>query len=429
MTQAQGRSRSSGVRATVLVLGALVAGLVLGIVAGAQAPDWATWSVAYIEPFGQLWLNALRMTIVPLVFSLLVVGITMSVDAAQSGRLAARAVLTFLVFLTASAALATVAIPAFVAVFPLDATSATALRTAMGATHETPTVPAFGDFIAGLAPTNVIAAAAEDAILPLLVFATVLAFAITRLPPDTGAVLRNLFRAISEAMLIIIQWIIAIAPIGVFALGYAVAVKSGTAAFGTLLHYVVTLSAVGIVVMLVGYVVAVVGGRLSLTQFARAIIPAQAVAISTQSSLASLPAMLGACRDLGVREARADVVLPLAVALFRASGPAMNLGVALYVAHLFGIEPGTGAIATAVVVATLTSLGSVSLPGSISFLTSITPIAAVLGVPIEPLVLLVAVETIPDIFRTLSNVTMDVAVAATVDRQAGAPQTQTQTQD
>lgn len=429
MTQAQGRSRSSGVRATVLVLGALVAGLVLGIVAGAQAPDWATWSVAFIEPFGQLWLNALRMTIVPLVFSLLVVGITMSVDAAQSGRLAARAVLTFLVFLTASAALATVAIPAFVAVFPLDATSATALRTAMGATHETPTVPAFGDFIAGLAPTNVIAAAAEDAILPLLVFATVLAFAITRLPPDTGAVLRNLFRAISEAMLIIIQWIIAIAPIGVFALGYAVAVKSGTAAFGTLLHYVVTLSAVGIVVMLVGYVVAVVGGRLSLTQFARAIIPAQAVAISTQSSLASLPAMLGACRDLGVREARADVVLPLAVALFRASGPAMNLGVALYVAHLFGIEPGTGAIATAVVVATLTSLGSVSLPGSISFLTSITPIAAVLGVPIEPLVLLVAVETIPDIFRTLSNVTMDVAVAATVDRQAGAPQTQTQTQD
>ena len=145
-------------------------------------------------------------------------------------------------------------------------------------------------------------------------------------------------------------------------------------------------------------------------------LPSQAVAISTQSSLASLPAMLAACRTLGVRETTAEFVLPLAVALFRATSPAMNLAVAIYVAHLAGVELTPRRIAAGVAVALLTTIGSVSLPGTISFVTSIGPIALAMGVPIEPLALLVAVEMLPDIMRTVGNVTMDVAVTATVDR-------------
>ena len=146
-------------------------------------------------------------------------------------------------------------------------------------------------------------------------------------------------------------------------------------------------------------------------------IPSLSVAISTQSSLASLPAMLTAAKDLGVPERNRDVGLPLAVALFRASGPAVNIAVAIYVAYWLQIELTWWNIAAGVAVASVASYWAVSLPGALSFVTSIAPISLVMGLPIEPLALLIAVEVIPDIFRTLSNVTMDVAVTGAVARR------------
>ncbi|MFY8194661.1 MAG: dicarboxylate/amino acid:cation symporter, partial [Novosphingobium sp.] len=167
------------------------------------------------------------------------------------------------------------------------------------------------------------------------------------------------------------------------------------------------------------YAVAVFGARRGLGEFARAVLPAQALALSTQSSLATLPAMLTVCRKLGVRDQTSDLVMPLAVALFRATGPAMNLAVAIYVAHWFGIALTPSMLFAGFVVATLTTLGAVSLPGAISFVTSIGPISIAMGLPVEPLAILVAVEVLPDLMRTLGNVTMDVAVTATVDRAHG----------
>jgi len=142
------------------------------------------------------------------------------------------------------------------------------------------------------------------------------------------------------------------------------------------------------------------------------------VAISTQSSLASLPAMLAAARALGLRESSADFVLPLAVALLRATSPAMNLAVVIYVAGMTGTALGPAAMAAGIAVSMLAMLGSPSLPGTISFVTATGPIALAMGVPIEPLALLVAVEMLPDVMRTLGNVTMDVAVTATVDKRS-----------
>ena len=144
--------------------------------------------------------------------------------------------------------------------------------------------------------------------------------------------------------------------------------------------------------------------------------PAQAVAISTQSSLASLPAMVNGVKSMGVGERSADVVLPIAVALFRATGPCMNLAVAIYVAHLMGISLSPTALAIGVAAAAITTMGAVSLPGSVSFITSCAPICIAMGIPIEPLALLLAIETFPDIMRTLGNVTMDMAVTSTVAR-------------
>mgnify|MGYP006404393345 CR=1 FL=1 len=133
-----------------------------------------------------------------------------------------------------------------------------------------------------------------------------------------------------------------------------------------------------------------------------------------------LPPMLAAARRLGIAEDTADFVLPMAVTVFRATGPAMNLAVAIYTAHLLDIELGAAAIFAGIVVASLTTLGSASLPGSISFVSAIGPISIAMGLPVAPLAILVAVEVLPDIVRTIANVTMNVAVTGAIDRHAPA---------
>lgn len=231
----------------------------------------------------------------------------------------------------------------------------------------------------------------------------------TRIAPDARASLSGLFKALGDTMLVVIGWVLALAPIRVFALGYALAIKAGLAAFGGLLHYVLIVSGVGVCCILLGLALAWLVVGVAPARFVRAMVPTLAVALSTQSSLASLPAMLRATEDLGVDPKKADIVLPLAVALFRFTSPAMNLAVVVYIAWLFGLTLSPWTMAVGLAVAMAAALSSVSLPGSISYVTSIAPIAVSMGVPVAPLGLLVAVETFPDIFRTLGNVIADVA--------------------
>ncbi len=405
-------------QATRILMG-LGAGLALGIALAARVPDAAVSGIAFAEPVGTAWLNALRMTIVPLVVALLVTGVAQTAAAARAGRIATRSLLLFIVILWLSSAIGAVVTFTLLDLFPLGDTAAQALRQTFGSAAPVAEVPPFTDFLVAIVPTNPVAAAANDQFLPLILFTLVFAFALTRLPDDGRAFLVRLFQAIADTMLIVINWVLWLGPIGVFALGYVVGARAGTAAFGALIHYVLILMAVGMAVWLLAYPLARFGGRVPIGRFLKQTAPAQAVAISTQSSLASLPAMLKGSGDLGVPVATSGVVLPMAVALFRATGPAMNLGVALYVAHVFGIELGAGQIAAGIAAGAITTMGAASLPGQISFISSIAPIAVAMGVPVEPLALLVAVETLPDIVRTLGNVTMNVAVTATIAERVG----------
>lgn len=397
----------------MVILVALVAGVFGGILVGSNMP----LLIQAADIIGTLWLNGMRMTVVPLVVALLITGIVQTAQAARAGRLAGRAVITMLVILFCSSLLAAFVLPALLAIFPMPAGSGEALRAALALTEKPAPVPPFGDFVRAIIPTNPVAAAANDALLPLIVFTAALGFAITRLPEQKRAPLAGFFSALADALVIIIGWVLSLAPVGVFALALVVGAKVGTTAFGALAHYIVILSSLGIVIWLCSFALAVIGARVRLSDFFKASIPAQAVAISTQSSLASLPAMLKGVRAIGVAEQTADMVLPLAVTIFRATGPAMNLGVALYIAHWFGIPLGPGQIAVGIAAGATTTLGAVSLPGSVSFISSIAPICLAIGAPVEPLALLIAVETFPDIFRTLGNVTMDMAVTATVARR------------
>lgn len=389
---------------------ALVLGLLLGIGAARLNPALALNATAVTQPVGSAWLHGLQMVIVPLIVGLLVTGVGAAADAARAGRIALRAVLSFVVILWSTTLMSAFVMPVLLRLWPLPQGWADAIRLSLGNAGPVGATPTLGNFFDSIVPSNVAAAAAGDAFLPLTVFALALAFAITQLPAEKRERLTSWFDAFTDAMLIIIGWVLKLAPIGVFALAYGVGARTGAAAFGALIHYIVLVSSIGFIVLLAAYPLAMIVGRVSIARFARAVAPAQAVAISTQSSLASLPAMLKASQELGAPAATADIVLPIAVAIFRATSPAMNLAVALYVAHLLGVSIGPAALAAGVCTAAITTMGSVSLPGTISFIASVAPVAIAMGVPIEALGLLVAVETIPDLFRTVGNVTMDVAV-------------------
>jgi Na+/H+-dicarboxylate symporter len=325
---------------------------------------------------------------------------------------------------TASAVFGTVAILALTALFPLSRETAGLLQSALAGVEQKASgpLPGVAEFFKGVIPDNVISAAANGDVLPLVVFAVLFALALGYISQDGRRSVVALFEAIGDALLVVIGWVLWIAPIGVFALAFTVGSAAGGAAFAGLGHYVVLISAVGILVTLAGYPIGIVAGRIRTSDFVKGLIAPQAVAISTRSSLASLPAMLTAVRGMGVREQVADVALPICVALFRATGPAMNVAVPFYVAHWLGYEPTLAQMIGATAVAAVMSYGAVSLPGEVSFISSIAPIAMALGVPIAPLALLVAVEMVPDIFRTVGNVTLDVAVTTAVDRSAGGPE-------
>ena len=401
-------------------LAALVLGLVAGSLAPGLAPPVHDALIGTAGFVGTLWLNALKMTVIPLVVALLVVGIAKSAEAAHAGRIAGRSVLWIVIICTASAIFGTLAILLLTQLFPLPRTTAEGLQTALaGIESKTPeSLPGIAEFFKGVIPDNVVSAAANGDILPLVVFSVVFALAVGFISETGRRSIVTFFEAVGDALLVVIAWVLWIAPLGVFALALVVGSAAGGSAFAGLGHYIVLISVVGILVTLTAYPLAIVLGRIAPAEFVRAMIPPQAVAISTRSSLASLPAMLDAARVLRIREEVADVSLPIAVALFRATGPAMNVAVPFYIAHWLGIQPTLAQMIAATAVAAVMSYGAVSLPGEVTYISSIAPIALALGVPIAPLALLVAVEMVPDIFRTVGNVSMDVSLAAIVNRSA-----------
>jgi Na+/H+-dicarboxylate symporter len=372
---------------------------------------------------GALWLNALKMTVIPLIVALLVSGIARTAEAARGGRIAAISVAFFLGIFLCSALLGAFFTPVLTGIFPLPPSAAEAMQAGVASIDPTASagvVPKAQDFVRNIVPSNVIAAASNGEVLPLVMFTLLFALAISQIGEQRRRALVGLFEAVADALLVVIGWVLAIAPIGVLALAFGLGASAGGGAFAALAYYIVLVASIGLIVTLAAYPVAVLLGGQKLGDFARAMIAPQSVAISTRSSLASLPAMLASARNLKIREEVADVTLPMAVALFRATGPAMNLAVLYYIAEWMGLEPNLPHAIAAVFVAVLMSLSAVSLPGEISFVSSIAPIGIALGIPLGPLALLIAVEMVPDIIRTLGNVTMDVAVTSAVDRQTAA---------
>jgi Na+/H+-dicarboxylate symporter len=357
--------------------------------------------------------------VVPLVLALVIVGITTASDAASSGRTARRAIAVFLVLLSAAAAFTALAAPTLLSMLDHDPALTEALRNT-GAATAAPTGPTgWGDAITAIIPSNPIAAAAQSAMLPLVVFALFFGFALTRIDADRRAQVVGFFEAIGDTMIVIVGWVLWAAPIGVFALILAVCARAGLSVLSALGVYILLQCTLYLMATLGMVLVAVTWGGEPIRRFAAAIAPAQVVAASTQSSLASLPAMLeSATMRLGYPIRVSSLVLPMAVSLFRITSPIQYISAAAFIAWAYGIDLSAAQLAAGAALAVVVSMGSVGLPGQVSFMATNLPVTQAMGLPIDPLGILLAVDTIPDVFATVGNVTADLTATSVVARQA-----------
>ena len=404
---------------TARVMTGLLAGIVIGILLAWSDPALASRIAGIVEPFGKLWLNALQMTVVPLVFALVVVGINQASDAAHSGRVARQAIVSFVILLTAAAAMTAVLAPLALSMLQPDPAVAAALR----GHAEDIAKPSGGwaDALIALVPSNAIAAAAASAMLPLVTFALFFGFALTRIDAAPRAQVVGFFKAISDAMIVIVHWVLWAAPVGIFALVLALTARAGLGMLQALGIYILLECALYVLAVLLLIVVAVTVGKRRFRHFMAGLVPVQAVAASTQSSLATLPAMLDSAQNrLGIPARVSGLVLPMAVSLFRITSPIQYLATACFIAWALGVDLSATQLATGVALSVLVSMGSVGLPGQAIFLATNLPVTSAMGLPIAPLPVLMAVDAIPDVLATVGNVTGDMTATAVVAARSGA---------
>jgi proton glutamate symport protein len=417
------------VRVRRVVIG-LIAGLILGSVLAATSPVAASRTAAVLQPIGQLWVNAIRMTVVPLVVALLFVAIAGRSSAESNGdvgdapdterelgRVGLATIVTFFALLLFAALVGVLLAPSLIDDLHLTGDMAASLRsTAVAGAGQTAAhvtaLPGFGAWVTGLLPVNAIASAAEGAMLPLIAFTLLFALATRRVDAGPRRALIDFFGAIAGAMTAVVDWIIAAAPIGIFALVTVASSRAGIGLAGAMLYYVVSISALVVLFTLLMYPVASIFGRVPLGRYTRDIAPAQAVALGTSSSLASLPALVEGGRALRLSATATGFVLPLSVSTFKVATPIYWLVGTLFLAKLYGVALGT----TAVVTIALTGAAlSFTIPGvPQGAMLMLAPLLVTYGIPADGVGLLIAVDSIPDLFGTLTNVTGDLVVATIV---------------
>ena len=405
---------------TTKVLIALAAGLGVGIAIASSGNAAAQAIPGYLEPIGTMWVNALRMTVVPLVFTAIVIGVTSLPDPRSIGRIGGRALLLALVILASAATFAVVVGPIAMSFLTIDASAAAALRASAiassgAAVESAQKIVGVSQWMVDLVPTNPIKAAADSAMLPLIVFTLLFGLAITRIAADGRAALMRVMQGIFEASLTLVHWVLLAAPIGVFALTIPLAQRLGIAAAGAVAYYVIVVSAMCTVFMALMYLAAWLIGKKSLRTFARACAPAQAVAFSARSSLVTLPAMLeGADTVLHLPLPIRSFFLPLAAATFKAGSAVMiPIGV-LFMARLYGVEVSTQQLVTIALMTVVTTFSVPSVPGGTIIV--IVPVLLAVDLPVAAVGLLLGVDTIPDMFRTGTHVTTDMAAATILAR-------------
>jgi Na+/H+-dicarboxylate symporter len=401
------------------VLVALAAAIGAGALVAASGSKPLIDAADALAPVGTLWVNAIRMTVIPLVVSLLITGVASAADLGIIGRIGGRTLVVFVLLLAAIAAIVIPLASALFALLPLPTSAGAKPPLPAGAVEAANQLSATGQnasfsaWLTSLIPSNPIAAAANGAMVPLILFTLILAIAIARSPESTRAPLVGLARALGDAMLLIVRWVVLAAPLGVFALVLPIAAHLGGAVAGAIGAYIAAYALACVVIILLIYPIVAVFGGIAIGRFARAALPAQLIAFSSSSSIASLPALIESGeRGLGLPNRITGFVLPLAVTTFKLAAPVSWTIGALFISWFYGVPLHARELATVAFAAIFLAFAAPGVPRGAFIM--LTPLFLAIGLPAEGIGILIAVDALPDTFATALNVTGDLAAAALV---------------
>jgi Na+/H+-dicarboxylate symporter len=401
------------------VLAALAAAIGGGALVAASGSKPLLDAADALAPVGTLWVSAIRMTVIPLVVSLLITGVASATDVGAIGRIGGRTLVVFGLLLAATAAIVVPLAPSLFALLPLPSTAGAKATLPTGAVEASQQLsaggqsPSFSAWLTSLIPSNPIAAAANGAMVPLILFTLILAIAIARSPESTRTPLVGFARALGDAMLRIVRWVVLAAPIGVFALVLPLTAHLGGAVAGAIGVYIAAYSVASVAVILLIYPVVAVFSGIPVSRFARAALPAQLIAFSSSSSIASLPALIESGeRGLALPSRITGFVLPLAVSTFKLAAPVSWTIGALFVGWFYGVPLHARELATVAFAAVFLAFAAPGVPRGAFMM--LTPLFLAIGLPAEGIGILIAVDALPDTFATVLNVTGDLAAAALV---------------
>jgi Na+/H+-dicarboxylate symporter len=361
-----------------------------------------------------MWVRALQMTLVPLIFAMVAHGVAEAVQGGRGGRLIGTALGVFLGLLVLTAILSTITTEAALRLWPIPSHALAGLSD----TAAQP-VPGLAQQLLAIIPDNPVAAAAQGQIFPLVIFALAFGLAIARLPARDGrpSTLPATLSQIAQAMMIIVDWVLVAAPLGIFVLAMGLAIGSGLEVAHMLAIFVALCLGNSVMMALVCYLLILATRAAPIAAFARAIAPAQAMAAGTSSSMATTPVMIEAALErLKLPEDVAGLVIPMAVSVFRMGTVANAIPAVLVAAHAAGVAPSLLQLVIAGVAVVLASMTAGGLPGAAVIYAFYAPGLQVLGAPLAIMPLYIAVIALPDPIITAASVTGDLTAATLVAR-------------
>ncbi|MCW8925636.1 MAG: dicarboxylate/amino acid:cation symporter [Xanthomonadales bacterium] len=390
----------------------LVLGLVVGLAASATGNDVLLAIANGSAPFGAIFMNAIKMVVIPLIVTVIFSSIARLGDPRKLGRIGGQALAYYWLTL-----LPAIAIGMATMMFGLQYVGEITMPTATATT--VPELQGFVDFLISLVPANPFAAASNGTILPLIVFTALLAAATGTLAAERRDRLVNIADATSEALIKLVWWILYLAPIGVFGLTAPVTAKLGWSLVISLGIFIICVF-VGLVIFLsfvtlpLVYFVAGIGP----IRYLKGTFGAVSVAVSTTSTAAAIPVSLEETKkELGVSKTIADLLVPLGASMHRPGSALFQGAAVVFLAHLYGVTIPLAVIGAAMLATFLVSLTVAPVPSS--GVVTMAPALDAVGVPVAGLALMLGIDRIPDMMRSAINVLSQISTAALVDRWTG----------
>jgi DAACS family dicarboxylate/amino acid:cation (Na+ or H+) symporter len=388
-------------------------------------PSWVDLLITYVmRPIGDVFLRLLFLTVIPLVFSSLALGVAQLGRMGNLGRIGLKTFAYFVATMTTAVVIGLILVNAIKPGVGLPQETREQLQKDYGkeAAKKTGQPTGFGiQTFVNIIPRNPIQAMAEMDMLAVIFFALLIGVGLTRIPEERAKHVIVALDAINDLMVIIIGWAMRIAPYGVFALIFSVTARFGFDLLKPLGLYVLIVL-VGIAIQMFGVlsILLMTLSRINPLVFFRKVRAVMITAFSTSSSNATLPTSIRTAEtELGIPSSIAGFVLPLG-ATMNMNGTALFEGVTvMFLAQVFGVNLSLGDQVIVIILAVMTAIGAAGVPGG--SLPLLAMVLATVNVPAEGIALILGVDRLLDMCRTTLNVIGDVAAATYVARSEGAP--------